>query len=294
MELRQIRCFTAVAEELHFGRAAATLSMTQPALTLQIQALEKELGVQLLVRSTRRVHLTPSGKVYYERCVQILHDIENSNAVARAVAGKDISKIAIGTIYPATFGVLPRFLSKIGKRYPGVRIHITSGTTDAIIRDIERGRINLGFIRPVENIGTLRWHSIANERYLLAVAPRSALAKARSIRMEDLRNERIISFSRNNLSYTEKYFFDAFRQNDLLKNIAYSCDDTLSLVSLVSAGLGVGFVPEWTRDLPNRKFQLREVEDLDFKIALGLAWNKEDPTANRDEIVEIAKSLQGS
>lgn len=109
--------------------------------------------------------------------------------------------------------------------------------------------------------------------------------------MIDLKQERIISFSRSNLSYTEKYFFEKFREHGLLDNVACSCDDTLSLVSLVSAGIGVGFVPEWTKDLPNRSFLLREVEGMDFTIGLGLAWNKEDPTANRDEIVEIARSL---
>ncbi|ASY66234.1 Chromosome initiation inhibitor (plasmid) [Sinorhizobium sojae CCBAU 05684] len=291
MELRQMRCFAALAEELHFGRAAATLSMAQPALSVQIQTLEKELGVQLLIRSTRRVELTKAGEVFYERCIRVLREIENSSAIVRAVAGKDVDRITIGTIYPATFGVLPLFLSKLGKRFPDVEIHVSAGSTDAIIRDLEKGRINLGFIRPVENIGSLRWQSIANERYLLAVPLGSPLATAETVAMSDLKQERIISFSRSNLSYTEKYFFEQFRKHGLLDHVAYSCDDTLSLVSLVSAGIGVGFVPEWTKDLPNRSFHLREVKGVDFTIGMGLAWNKEDPTANRDEILEIARSL---
>lgn len=291
MELRQIRCFATLAEELHFGRAAATLSMAQPALSVQIQALEKELGVQLLIRSTRRVQLTKAGEVFYERCIRVLRDIENSSAVVQAIAGKDVNRITIGTIYPATFGILPLFLSKLGKRFPDIQIHVSSGSTDAIIRDLEKGRINLGFIRPVENIGSLRWQSIANERYLLAVPLLSQLTTAETITMSDLKRERIISFSRSNLSYTEKYFFEEFRKHGLLDHVAYSCDDTLSLVSLVSAGLGVGFVPEWTKGLPDRSFQLREVEGVDFTIGMGLAWNKEDPAANRDDIVEIARSL---
>ncbi|MCA1407669.1 LysR family transcriptional regulator [Ensifer sp. IC3342] len=291
MELRQMRCFAALAEELHFGRAAARLSMAQPALSLQIQTLEKDLGVQLLIRSTRRVQLTKAGEVFHERCVRMLREMENSSAIVRAIAGKGVSRITIGTIYPATFGVLPAFLRKLSQRFPDVQIHISSGSTDQIIRDIEKGRVNLGFIRPVENIGSLRWHTIANERYLLAVPSGSALAATDKITMTDLKRERIISFSRSNLSYTEKYFFEQFRKHGLGDNVACSCDDTLSLVSLVSAGIGVGFVPEWTKDLPNRSFLLREVEGIDFTISLGLAWNKEDPTANRDEIVEIARSI---
>lgn len=112
--------------------------MAQPALSVQIQTLERELGVQLLTRSTRRVQLTKPGEVFYERCIRVLKEIENSSAVVRAVAGKDVDRITIGTIYPATFGVLPLFLSKLGKRFPDVQIHISSGSTDAIIRDLER------------------------------------------------------------------------------------------------------------------------------------------------------------
>lgn len=73
--------------------------------------------------------------------------------------------------------------------------------------------------------------------------------------------------------------------------ISYTCDDTFSLVSLVSAGLGIGFAPEWTGDLPNRNVALRKVRGVDFKIGLGIAWNSEDPTTSRNDIVDIARSL---
>ncbi len=152
------------------------------------------------------------------------------------------------------------------------------------------GRINLGFIRPVENIGSLRWQSIANERYLLAVPLGSPLEMAETVTMSDLKRARIIAFSRSNLSYTEKYFSSS-SENTPSRSGRLQLDDTLSLVSLVAAGIGVGFLPEWTKDLPHRSFRLREVEGVDFTIGMGLAWNKEDPTANREEFVEIARSL---
>ncbi|MGO7287994.1 LysR family substrate-binding domain-containing protein, partial [Rhizobium ruizarguesonis] len=166
------------------------------------------------------------------------------------VAGKTIRQIRIGTVYPATTGVLPAFLAKIARKYPDIRIHISSGNTGDIIRGLENGQINLGFIRPVENIGSLRFASIAHERYLLAVARTNRLAEQAEIAIDDLRSERIIAFNRKNLSYTERYFNEKFEEYDLTRNIAYSCDDTYSLVSLVSAGLGIGFAPEWTEGLP--------------------------------------------
>ncbi|WP_183851417.1 LysR family transcriptional regulator [Rhizobium sp. BK379] len=291
MELRQLSYFVAVAEELHFGRAAAKVNITQSGLSDAILALEKELGVQLLLRTTRRVELTRAGASFYERSVRMISELELSREIVRSIAGKTTRKIAIGTVYPATIGVLPSFLARIGRKYPDIRMHIESGTTDDIIRHIEAGRINLGFIRPVENIGSLRFFSIAHERYLLAVAKESALSLKSEIDLEDLRGEKIISFSRQNRSYSEQYFTEKFEEHDLTDNVTYTCDDTFSLVSLVSAGLGIGFVPEWTQDLPNRGFELKKVRGVDFKIGLGVAWNREDPTAARDDIIDIARSL---
>lgn len=292
MELRQLSLFVAVAQELHFGRAAAKLNMAQPALSVQVQALERDLGVQLLTRTTRRVQLTKAGEVFYERCQRVLADLDNSCTVVRAIAGKDIKKLTIGTIYPATFGVLPNFLARISRRFPDIKVHVRTGTSEAIVRDIELGHINLGFIRPLENIGSLRCLGIGNESYLLAMTAKSALAAKKQITLEDLRDEKIIAFSRSNLSHTESHFYKLFRDHGLLPNLAYTCDDTLSLVSLIDAGLGVGFVPEWTSELADPKLVFRKVKGVDFSVGLSVAWNKADPTANRDEIVEMARSIR--
>ncbi|TCN34087.1 DNA-binding transcriptional LysR family regulator [Sinorhizobium americanum] len=229
--------------------------------------------------------------MFYDRSIRILSDVDLSAEVARSVAGKGAKTIKIGTVYPATIGVLPAFLARIARKYPDIQLHIASGTTGDIIRNLENGQINLGFIRPVENIGSLRFFSIAHERYLLAVEKSSPLAVRSEIGIEDLRDQKIIAFSRSNLSYTERYFAEKFEEHDLTKNITYSCDDTFSLVSLVSAGLGIGFAPEWTEGMPNRNFELRKVRGIDFRIGLGVAWKKEDPTTGRDDIIDIARSL---
>ena len=143
----------------------------------------------------------------------------------------------------------------------------------------------------MENIGALRFFSIAHERYYMAVGHCNPLSERDEISIDDLSDQKFIAFSRQNLSFTERYFNEKFEAYDLTKNIAYTCDDTFSLVSLVSAGLGIGFVPEWTLELPNRACELKKVKGIDFRIGLGVAWNREDPTASRDDIVDIARSL---
>jgi DNA-binding transcriptional LysR family regulator len=291
MELRHLRYFVAVAEELHFARAASKLNIAQPALSQQIQSLEKELGVKLLVRSTRNVALTDAGSAFYDRSLAILNEVESSAALARAAAGEELRKIRIGTIYPATFGILPGFLSRIRSRYPAIKLHIKSDTTDNIVRDIERGSLNLGFIRPAQNMGSLAHKTLCKERYLLAVANENPLSRKQEIGLDELRSQRIIAFVRSNLTYTEKYFDRLFRDHGLAERISYTCNDTLSLIALVSAGAGVGFVPEWAEGFANRKFVLRKVKEVDLDIGLALAWNRKDPIAHKDDIIEIASSF---
>jgi DNA-binding transcriptional LysR family regulator len=237
MELRQLTYFVAVAEELHFGRAAARVHIAQPALSTQIQALERELGVRLLVRTTRRVELTVAGETFNNRCARILSVIDLSAEVTRSVAGKTARKIQSGTIYPAMICVQPAFLSKVARKYRDVQLQIKSGSTSDIIRNLESGQINLGFIRPVENIGSLRFFSMASDEYLLAVTKDSRLADLEGIGIEDLRDQKSMSFSRQNLSFTERYFAEIFAEPNITRNIAYSYDDTFLLISLVSAAL---------------------------------------------------------
>lgn len=119
----------------------------------------------------------------------------------------------------------------------------------------------------------------------------SATAFPKRDRHRGSEGREVISFSRQNLSYTERYFAEKFEEHDLSKNVAYTRDDTFSLVSLVSAGLGIGFAPDWTLDLPNRNFELRKVRGPDFHIGLGVTWSRDDPTAARDDIIDIARSL---
>ncbi|MDQ7774984.1 MAG: LysR family transcriptional regulator [Paracoccus aminovorans] len=286
-----MRTFVVLAEELHFRRAADRLHIAQPAVSAQLQALEREIGVPLFTRSTRRVQLTEAGEVFHRRCAEILRDIDRSCSETQAAAGKGVGHFVIGTIYPATLGILPRFLTRISALFPDIRIHINNGNSTAIVRDIERGATNIGFIRPLEHIGALRWQTIVKEPYLLAVPTRNPLADAEVIRLKDLQGQKIISFERRTPSHTEAYFNDLFRSHDLHRNIAFTCDDTLAMIALVSAGMGVGFVPEWVSLLPNPAYRLKPVVGVNHNVSLGFAWSADDPTVNREEIIEIARQL---
>lgn len=291
MELRQLSYFVAVSEKLHFGRAAMRVNVAQPALSTQVQAMEKGLNVQLSTRLTRKVQLTRAGEVFYDRYVRMLGELDLSAELARAAGGRTMREIRIGTIYPATTGALPAFLARIARKFPDIHLHVSNGSTSETIRQLECGKLNWGFIRPVENIGSLRFFSIAHERYFLAVPSDNPLASKSEVTTEDLKAEKIIAFKRQNLSHTERSFTETFEAHGLDENVAYTCDDTFSLISLVSSGLGVGFATEWMAALPGRDVVLKKVTRIDLKIGLGVAWSKYYPTAARDDIIDIARTL---
>jgi DNA-binding transcriptional LysR family regulator len=289
VELRHIRYFVQLAEELHFGRAAEKLHIAQPALSLQIQALENELGVKLLVRNSRNVQLTASGIIFLERAQAILDEVKEASVLAQIAAGKDYSKIHIGTIYPATFSLLPGLLASVQAKYPDLQIHLRSDTTDNIVTDLQRGRLNFGFIRPVPNMGAISYLTLRTEHYRLAVPKKSPLATMKTVCLRDLRSQTLIALVRSNVTRTERYFSKIFQAEGLIDNIAYTCDDTLSLLALVSAGVGIGFVPEWAARLPSPDYALKSVQEIDLVLELAIAWKSDDRSPRRERIIDIAR-----
>jgi DNA-binding transcriptional LysR family regulator len=295
VELRQIRYFVAVAEELHFGRAAARLGIAQPALSEQIKALERDLQVRLLARSSRSVHLTGAGAAFLGKCVQILTDVRDASLLAQEAAGHAARKLALGAIYPATVAILPRFIERLGRRGGYPLVEVFNGDTETLVRRMERGSVNFAFVRPISLAHTLRYEEIGDEPYLLAVNRRSPLAGAQSVALADLSSEKIIVLWKEGLGATEQYFEALFRERGLQDRIAFRCNDTVSILSLVSAGIGVGFVPGWVRGLSDPSVVLRSVLEVNYRVGLGVAWRADDPAFHPEPLVHLARlAFQGS
>jgi DNA-binding transcriptional LysR family regulator len=288
LETRQIRYFTAVAEELHFGRAAARLGIAQPALSGAIRALERQLEVELLTRSTRSVELTPAGEVLYAKCERILHEIIGAASLAREMGREGRSKITIGSIHPATISVLPRFLQAISRRFAGALFEVVNADTEALVKRVEQGTVDLAFVRPVEQSHGLKYREIGRDRYLLALQARHRLADQVEIRLENLAGQPIIARAKQGVSPTERYFSDLFARSGLHKQVAFRCNDTVSILSLVANGLGVGFVPGWTRGFADDAVVLRSVADVEYEIGLGIVWRRDEPSFHPEDMIELA------
>src|SRR3954447_11473489 len=148
MELRHLRYFVAVAEELHFRRAAERLHMSQPPLSQQIRNLEEHVGATLLVRNQRRVELTAAGRAYLVRAGDILAAVEDAAREARRVQRGEVGRLDVGFVGSATYSVVPELLRAFRERFPDVGLHLRELGTTEQLRRLEDGRLDIGFLRP--------------------------------------------------------------------------------------------------------------------------------------------------
>ncbi len=192
MELRHLRYFAIVAEELHFGRAAERLFMTQPALSKQIHSLESELGVLLFARTKRTVQLTPAGQVFLEQAQQILQHTDRAVQLTRRAARGEIGKLRIGFTTTATQTVLPAFLREFRDRYPHVELTMQELCTEAQVQALHQRQIDLAFLHPPIDRRELKLYSIWAEPFVVVLPKYHHLACQDRVRLKDLAQELFI------------------------------------------------------------------------------------------------------
>ena len=244
--LDQVRCFVAVAEHLHFGRAAAELNMTQPPLSRQIQKLERQVGAELLDRRGRGVQLTAAGNLFLAESRKLLGLAERAPEGARKVAAGQLGFIRVGFTAAAGFGPLSTLLRTVKSELPALDVDLVEMVTAEQLQALEEERIDLAIGRLHTTLPHLEARLLLKERLLLAVPADSALTRRGSeISRADIRDQPIImhSFSK------ARYFYDIIVGNFDIdpEQVRYSLSQISTMVSLVAGGHWVAFVPESTQ-----------------------------------------------
>ncbi|WP_244928785.1 LysR substrate-binding domain-containing protein [Nocardioides sp. W7] len=291
MELRHLRYYVAVAEECHFGRAAARLHIAQPPLSQQVKQLEAELGVQLLVRSTRRVELTAAGEAFLDRARALLAGVEAAADEARRVAAGELGHLAIGFTGTATYELLPTLSRALRHELPGVGLDLrgemlTPSQTEALLD----GRLDIGLLRPPVGDADLTTR-ILREEPLIAVLPEShPLAGGTHVDVADLRNETLVGYPSRHRSVIHDAVVEACRGAGFTPR-ATEVAETSTLVSFVAAGLGVALVPRSVQHLRITGATYRPLTGSIPTVALAVATrrNEADPAVLR--AVEIISRL---
>jgi DNA-binding transcriptional LysR family regulator len=292
MELRHLRYFVAVAEELHFARAAARLHMAQPPLSQQIKALESELGVQLLERSTRRVDLTPAGERFLERARTLLEAAEAAASEARRVHDGELGLVRIGFTGSATYELLPRLTRRLRAELPGLTLQLHGEMlTPSQVRSLKEHVIDLGFLRPPVRDPALDVLVLRKEP-LVAVLPEShPLARRSSVVLADLADEPFITYPSHQASVTHDAVIEACERAGFVPREPQEVAETSTLVSFVAAGLGVALVPESVQHLQITGAVYRPISDVRREVALAVARRSGDDTPHLDRVLGVVRSL---
>jgi DNA-binding transcriptional LysR family regulator len=276
MELRHLRYFVAVAEELHFRRAAERLHMSQPPLSQQIRQLEEEVGVQLLLRNQHRVELTASGAAFLERAREILDAVESAAIEARRVQRGEVGRLAVGFVGSSMYSVVPELLQAFGERYGGVALRLRELGTTEQLRQLESGRLDIGFVRPRQSRPGLTIEPVFAEQIMLALPDRHRLAAQQRIHIGDLAGEGLVLLTRAGSPGLRKTLEPITDQLGGEEAIVQEVAEMQTVIGLVAAGVGVSLVPESVRALQRRGVTYRPLAEDVPTVELAAAWRTGD------------------
>jgi DNA-binding transcriptional LysR family regulator len=242
MELRHLRYFVTLAEELHFGRAAERLHIAQPPLSQQIRQLETELGFQLFHRTKRTVQLTEAGQVFLAQVQGIFRQLEQAIQVGRQTSRGEMGQLVIGFVSSAAYNVLPNILRTFRTRVPGVSLELHELTTNEQSQWLREGRIDVGFLRPPVEEDLFNFEIIFEEALVVALPEAHSLANQSSVSLRSLSNDPFILFPRTLAPGLYDQIISLCQQADFSPILAQEAIQMQTIVSLVAAQMGVAIV----------------------------------------------------
>jgi DNA-binding transcriptional LysR family regulator len=246
MELRHLRYFVALAEELHFGRAALRLAITQPPLSFSIMALEKELGVRLFERDNKRVSLTAAGKAYLAEARGILDRLEHANDTARAVAAGKLGRLDIGFTGSMVYRDVPQIVLRFFQQHPGIDITLRELSSVEQIEGLRRGQLHAGFVNTTLVPDGLEGQVLPDDPLVCCLPADHRLAGRKEIDLKDLSSDSFIMFVRDISPANYDNVIAICRQAGFEPQTRYAARQWLTIVALVGNGLGVALVPAST------------------------------------------------
>ncbi|NWF61100.1 MAG: LysR family transcriptional regulator [Fischerella sp.] len=291
MELRHLRYFVTLAEELHFGRAAERLHIAQPPLSQQIQQLETELGFQLFHRTKRTVQLTEAGQIFLGEVQQILRQLEQAVQAGRQASRGLRGQVVIGFVSSAAYNVLPTILRTFRTCIPDVNLELHELTTDQQLQWLRDGRIDVGFLRPPVEEDTFCWEIIFHESLVVALPEVHPLANQSSVSLSSLKNELFILFPRPLAPGLYDSIISFCQQANFSPTVAQEAIQMQTIVSLVAAEMGVAIVPESLQHLQRTGVVYKPMQELTPKVTLAMIWRRENTSATVQRFLEVVREV---
>ncbi len=289
MELRHLRYFVVVAEELHFGRAAARLHIAQPPLSQQIHQLEAELGVPLFQRTTRRVTLTDAGRLFLEDARRILAQVEQAKQSARRAQRGELGRLVVGFVGSAASDVLPILLRAYRDRYAEVEVVLREMDTAEGLAALEAGTIQAGILRPPIDDPSLACEVIRREPFVVALPKQHPLAQRAPIALPDLAGEPFILFPRRWGSGLYDNVISHCHQAGFSPRVVQEATEMSTIVGLVAAGIGISLVPASVALLRTAGVVYRALGESGLMAEMAVVWRRDEQSPVLDAFLEVAR-----
>jgi DNA-binding transcriptional LysR family regulator len=244
VELRQIRSFLSIAETLHFGRTAALIHISQPALSLQIRALEEEIGAPLLERNRRTTTLTEAGVAFRTEAAAAMSQLDLAIRKSRLAANGKLGFLRIGFIFTAGFEIVPGIVREFRSLNPEVELSLRSIPTATQVRMLEAGSLDIGFLRlPIGERLTLDVQTVHREPFVVVLPRSHPLAKKKRVRLHELSGEKFVMYQRSYAPGFHDLILGMLRDAGIVPRISQTAAEVATLISLVDAQIGITVLP---------------------------------------------------
>lgn len=294
MELRHLRYFIAVAEELHFGRAAQRLQIAQPPLSQQIRQLEAELQTQLLWRNKRHVELTDAGRAFLEEARKTLGQAERAARTARLAHDEQTGSLLMGFVDSALYDLLPRLVRAYRQLRPDIHVHLREMSSGQQVRALVRRELQVGLLRPARVGREIVFEELCRERLLVALPHGHRLSAEPEIAPAQLRGEPFVFFERALAPALHDFLLGLFRRARFTPTIAHEAGDGHTIVALVGAGVGVSLVAESMRHWGGSQVVYRPLRHRSAWLPMCMAWHRDARSEVVESFVACARAATGA
>lgn len=294
MELRHLRYFITVAEELHFGRAAQRLHIAQPPLSQQIRQLEAEIGVLLFHRTKRSVELTDAGQIFLEEAQQVFIQVAQAVQAAQRASRGEVGKLVISFVSSAAYNVLPKTLQAFRASFPDVNLSLHELTTDKQLQGLRDGWIDVGFLRPPIEDDTLNLATIFQESLVVALPESHPFAQQQKVSLKTLVNELFILFPRQLGPKLYDQIVSLCQQSGFSPKVVQEAIQMQTIVSLVAAEIGIALVPASLQNLQRTGVIYRTIQEVTPKAEIAVIWRSNDLSPVLQQFINIVIASNSS
>src|SRR5271156_672236 len=289
IELRHLRYFVAVAEELHFGRAALRLNLAQPPLSQQIRKLEELLGYSLFTRTSRSVSLTHAGEALLQRARRTLRNVQRDIDETRSIGHGDVGSLHVGFVGSAMLTMLPGIFRSYREAYPRVKLHLHESFTAQVIEGMENGTLDAGILRDGDPVEGLQVTTILSEPFVAVLPATHACARQKSLSIAMLRDEPFVYYPRSAGARAYEKALTLCEEHGFRPQIVQEASHWLSILRLIGAGLGVSIAPACVRRIASEEVVCLPLRGAKAVSNVELAWLAGDARPIVERFKQIAE-----